>query len=342
MSKRVTLSDVAARAGVSPTAVSLVLNDRPGSRLSDDARQRIRTAAAELGYRPDPAARSLRIGKTRTIGFVSFDVSITRYASAIIRGALDQADRLEHTVLMAEAGDHRDRMVRAIDAMLDRRVDGIVMAEMGAKEIDVPRHLPRDLPVVMVNATSSDGHPSVLPDEKVAGRQVTQLLLDAGHRRIALIGVADDLRDLRRSATVGQRYDGIFEALSEAGVDPSPVVSETIWEPEVGYRSLLRMLEDGASFTGVVCLNDRLAFGVYEAARQRGLRIPEDLSVVSFDDDVIATYVRPRLTTAEIPYERMGRLAVDMLLGEAEPSHQLVPMPLRLRESVAPPRTRDS
>jgi LacI family transcriptional regulator len=100
------------------------------------------------------------------------------------------------------------------------------------------------------------------------------------------------------------------------------------------------MLDDGAS-TGVVCLNDRLAFGS-TAARQRGLRIPEDLSVVSFDDDVIATYVRPRLTTAEIPYERMGRLAVDMLLGEAEPSHQLVPMPLRLRESVAPPRTRDS
>lgn len=336
--KRVTLADVAALAGVSSTAASLVLNDRPGSRLSDDARLRIQAAAAELGYRPDPAARSLRLGKTRTIGFVSYDVTITRYAMEMVRGALDEAERLEHTVLIAETGNSPDRATKALDAMLDRRVDAVVIAQMGAKQFDVPRRLPKGLPVVLVNATSSDDHPSVLPDELVAGEQVATVLLQAGHARIALLGIDDSLRAPRASATIGSRYDGIYAALSGAGIEPVAIANGARWEPTEGY-AMMHQLLDGPLFTGVVCLNDRLAFGAYEACRERGVRIPEDLSVVSFDDDVVATYVRPRLTTAEIPYERMGRVAVKMALGELEPAHQLVPMPVKLRDSVVPPAT---
>lgn len=338
MPRRITLTDVAALAGVSPTAVSLVLNDRPGSRLSDSARDRIKAAAAELGYRPNPAARSLRMGKTSTIGFISFDVTITRYASAIIRGALDEAERLDHTVLIAEAGNKPERALRAIDAMLDRRVEGLVLAQEEAREIDVPREIPPEVPVVMVNATSSEGHASVLPDERVAGEQVTRLLIDAGHTRIGLIGVRDELRNVRRSATVGQRYAGIDAALASADLAPVAVTGGVSWEPETGYEAVRRLWLDGVDLTGLVCLNDRLAFGAIEAARELGLRIPDDLSIVSFDDDVVATYVRPALTTAQIPYETMGRIAVDMVLGDEEPSHQLVPMPLKLRHSVAPPR----
>ncbi len=338
MAKRITLNDVAALAGVSPTAVSLVLNNRPGTRLSDTARDRIKAAAAELGYRPNPAARSLRMGKSHTIGLISFDVTITRYASAILRGALDEAERLDHTVLIAEAGDTPARAVRAIDAMLDRRVEGIVMAQEAARQIDVSQRVPPELPVVMVNATSSDGHASVLPDERIAGEQVTQVLIDAGHTKIALLGVREELRDLRRSATVGLRYDGIATALRAASVEPVAVSTGRSWEPEVGYEAMLSLLREGPSFTGLVCLNDRLAFGAYEAARELGIGIPQDVSIVSFDDDVLASYVRPQLTTAEIPYETMGRIAVDMVLGDAEPTHRLVPMPLRLRDSVALPR----
>jgi LacI family transcriptional regulator len=126
VTKRPTLADVAKRSGMSVTAVSLVLNDRPGSRLSEEAKTRIRTAAQELEYRPNPAARSLRLGKTRTIGFVSDDVTITRYGSAMIRGALTEADAHDYTVLMAETAGHPQRIERAIKAMLDRRPDGLI------------------------------------------------------------------------------------------------------------------------------------------------------------------------------------------------------------------------
>src|SRR6476659_7992556 len=124
MVKRVTLADVAERAGVSKTAVSLVLNDRPGSRLSDAVVERVRAAASELNYRPNHAARSLRVGKTQIVGFISDDVAITRYASAMIRGALDAALHYEHTVLIAETGSDPGRREQAVQAMLDRQPDG--------------------------------------------------------------------------------------------------------------------------------------------------------------------------------------------------------------------------
>ena len=140
MPNRVTLADVAERAGVSKTAVSLILNDRPGSRLSEELATRVRAAAAELNYRPNPAARSLRLGKTQIVGFISDDVSITRYASAMIRGALDVAQHHDHTVLIAETGSDPERRNQAVEAILDRRPDGLVFGLMGAKEIDVPDH----------------------------------------------------------------------------------------------------------------------------------------------------------------------------------------------------------
>ena len=336
MADRVTIGDVAATAGVSATAVSLVLNDRPGTRLSDDVRNRIRAAAADLGYRPNPAARSLRMGRTSTLGFISFDVSITRYASSIIRGAVDRAEELDHTMLIGEAGGGEDRAARAIEAMLDRRVDGLVIAAERAALVDLPDGLPTDLPVVMVNAATISGHPTVLPDERVAGEQITQVLLDAGHRRIALMGVTDELRDPSRSVTVAQRYDGIDAALRAAGIEAVSSLGDTEWEPEIGYQMTLDLLA-GEPFTGLVCLNDRLAFGAYQALRERGLRIPDDVSIVSFDDDVVATYVRPTLTTAEIPYEQMGRRAVEKVLGN-DTRPELVPMPLKIRGSVTAPR----
>ena len=168
MTKRVTMADVAERAGVSKTAVSLVLNDRPGTRLSEDVADRVRAAAAELDYRPNPAARTLRKGTSQIVGFISDEVTITRYASAMIRGALDIAQQHEHTVLIAETGIDRERRDRAIQTILDQRPDGLIFALMGARQIDVPE-IPADLPVVILNGISSADHPCVLPAEFCRG-----------------------------------------------------------------------------------------------------------------------------------------------------------------------------
>ncbi|MBK8448312.1 MAG: LacI family DNA-binding transcriptional regulator [Micropruina sp.] len=334
--KRVTLADVAARAGVSPTAVSLVLNDKPGVRLSADAVQRIRAAAEQLDYRPNPAARSLRIGKTQTVAFLSDDVTVTRYASAMIRGLLDVAEQYQHTVLIAETGSNPRRVKEALRAMLDRQPDAIVFGLMGAKMIDVPR-IPADVPVVLINSTSPKGHPSVLPAEFEAGRTVAHTLLEAGHRDIAIMGYApEQAAQPRLSVTIGERYAGIFSALSDYGVVPSWLYDSFVWEPQVGYLAMQQLLASGQRPTGLICLNDRLAFGAYQAMTEQGLKVPDDISVVSFDDEVIASYLRPGLTTAAIPYEEMGRRAMEMLLSDPEPEHLLVPMPLRVRQSVRP------
>lgn len=335
MKKRPTLADVAELSGMSTTAVSLVLNNRPGSRLSDEAVQRIREAARALDYRPNPAARSLRVGKTRTIGFISADVTVTRFASGMIRGALDVADAHDHTVLIAETGSDPKKVKKALAVMLDRRADGVIFSPMGAKEIDVPE-LPFDVPVVLLNAASSQGLPSVLPAERDAGYRIASYLIEHGHRRIGMIGYSDRLRtDRRESATIGERYAGIFQALDEAGIELVARFDEWMWEPEAGYRGMNEILDSGVYLTALITLNDRLAFGAYQALAERGRSIPTDFSIVSFDDEVIASYLRPGLTTARIPYEQMGRQAMEMLLDPQRPMDQvLVPMPLVVRGSV--------
>lgn len=334
MAKRATLADVAALAGLSKTAVSLILNERPGSRLSADAVEKVRAAAAQLDYRPNPAARSLRMGKTRTIGFLSDEVTITRFASAMIRGVLDTADQHEHTVLISETGREEARTASALEAMLDRRADGIIIGLMGAKQIDVPP-VSAEVPVVLLNASSATGESSVLPDEDASGYAIGRVLLDAGHRRIVIIGDwPEAMVDPRASATVALRFAGLDRAFREAGVEPVSRVPLLPWEPALAYQAAMRMLDDGIEFTGAICLNDRIAFGLYQALQERGLRIPEDVSVASFDDDEIAAYLRPGLTTARIPYEQMGREAVDILLGGGGVEHRLVTMPVIVRESV--------
>lgn len=335
MKKRATLADVAALAGMSPTAVSLVLNERPGSRLSPEAVQRIKEAAAELNYRPNPAARSLRLGKTQTVGFISDDVTVTRYASSMIRGLIDVAEELGHTVLITETGADPKRIQNAVETMLDRRPDGLIFGQQMAREIDLPE-VPTNVPVVLINSSSSDRRACVLPAEFEAGYAVARELLDAGHRRVGLVGYDEGLHhDPRKSVTVGRRYAGIFQAIDEAGAEVVATYECADWEPQHGFTAVNGFLDAGTDLTGLICLNDRLAFGAYQALAERNLRVPDALSIVSFDDEQITDYLRPGLTTAAIPYLEMGRRAMRMVLGkEPATGTQLVPMPLQVRGSV--------
>ena len=332
MSKRPTLADVAQLSGLSITTVSMVLTNRPNTRLSLDAAERVRAAAAKLNYRPNPAARGLRMGKTRTVGFISDEVTITRYASAMIRGLLEEAEVRDHTVLISESGRRQDRILQAMELMIDRQADGIVFGLMGAKCIELPE-LSTDVPIVTTNATTTAGHPCVLPDEYSAGHNALRHLVERGHRRIAFIGRSESLLNLDISATVGARYAGMDDAMAEAGLTFAHQVAGSIWEPDLGYRGMLEII-DAASVTAVVTANDRVAFGVYQAAAERGLRIPADVSVISFDDEYLASYLRPQLTTMQIPYLEMGRLAMDLVLDGDPPAQTLVPMPLQERGSV--------
>jgi len=332
--RRPTLSDVAERAGMSKSAVSMILNDRPGSRLSAEAAERVRAAASELGYRPNPAAQSLRLGKTRSIGFISDQVTITRFASAMVRGTLRAARELDHTVLIAETGDDPTQLAAAFDELIDRRVDGVIVGLMAARMVDVPV-APRGIPVVIVNGRTPDDLPSVLPDEYAAGHAMASVLLDAGHVRVGFIGdIPHVAADPRRSVTIARRLQGIRDAFAERGVSgPAEVVVEN-WMTAVGFAHTPQMLDAHPDLTAIIAATDGVAFGIYQALNERGLRIPHDISVVSFDDEDLAELVRPGLTTARLPYEQMARVGVEMLLGERDLAHELLPMPLIVRDSV--------
>lgn len=316
---------------MSKTAVSLILNDRPGSRLSQEATDRVKAAAAQLGYKPNPAAQSLRLGRTRSIGFVSDEVTLTRYASGMIKGVLDTARELDHTVLMAETAGDLAAVGDAMDSMLDRHVDGLIVGLMGAKRVDVPAP-PAGLPLVVVNGQTPSGMPCILPDEYAAGHVVASELVRAGHRKIGVIGRLPE-HDFHTSVTIGDRFAGIFEVFARARI--TPVVADVEgWSPTIGFDAATSMMQANPELTALIAGNDNVAFGIYQALSELGVRIPEQVSVISFDDEELAGYLRPGLTTAGLPYEQMARLGVEMILGERPLTDIKVPMTLMRRESV--------
>jgi LacI family transcriptional regulator len=338
---RATLADVARLAGLSKTTASMVLNGREGTRLSADAHRRVFAAAAELGYRPNVAARSLRTQKSSTFAFISDIVATTRFAGDMIRGALDAAREHDHVLLIAETQGDESFEKHAIDTMLDRQVDGVVYAAMATRQLTVPAAL-LTRPTVLLNAASTPGVPCVLPDDEQAGHAVADALIEAGHRdRIALIG-RNRLKesDPEVSLAAHARLIGIEQALGAAGTRLRATVSCQDWLPEHGYAAMRSLLRKPARPSAVICMNDRLAFGAYQAIAEAGLAIPQDVSVVSFDDDAIAAWLRPGLSTAALPHEQMGRRAVELLLAGSAADRCLMPMPLRRRGSIAAPAER--
>lgn len=313
----------------------MILNGRPNTRLSPDAHARVHAAAAELGYRPNVAAQGLRTDRTHTLGFISDVVATTKFASGLIKGALEAAEEAGHVVLVLETGGEPARERAAIDAVLDRQVDDITFATMRARELSIPG-LPASTRAVLLNATNSRYPTAVLPDEEQGGRTAVKLLVESGHRDgIVLLGQNDEVeRDLFRSATIAKRVLGIRDEMTRQGLKFLSEESCWDWEPSFGHETTTRLLERRTGVKALLCMNDRLAFGAYQALTERGPNVPSDISLVSFDDDEIASYLRPGLTTIGLPHIEMGRRAVQLLLGHDEPGHVLVPMPVIVRGSI--------
>jgi LacI family transcriptional regulator, galactose operon repressor len=344
-SKRVTLAEVARSAGVSQTAASFVLSGRREEmRISADVEARVLRAARRTGYRPNIVSRSLRTGTTHTIGFISDTVATTPFAGHLIWGALDAARERGHLLFTGETEGDPELERQLIEAMHDRRVDGIILASMYTRKVTVPKAL-QDGPAVLLNALPSRRSiiPSVLPDEIEAGRTAARVLLDAGHTQdIYLIGAGPQANRVPKDSLAAvERLQGIKEALSAAGVKIAGAMACSDWQPELGYGATRRLLEKTRP-AALICFNDRLAFGAYQALAEAALTVPADVSVVSFDDDVLATWVKPQLTTVALPHYELGRAAIELLLDRKQaqsphghhPRIKRIAMPLRERESV--------
>ena len=335
--KRVTLADVARLAGLSTTAASMIMTGRPDTRLSADAHAKVHAAAASLGYRPNVAARSLRTDTSRSIALISDYVATTRFASGLIRGALAAAGDAKHVMLVLETGGEPAREIEAVEAALDRQVDGIIFAAMRAREVFVP-DIAITLPTVMLNGTSARFPLAVLPDEYVGGRTAVRLLAEAGLTGdIVLLGHnAEAEAGLFRSESISRRLAGIRDEMAARQLSFAAERSCWNWEPANGYDLVKELLQQGTP-RALLCLNDRLAFGAYQALGEAGLRIPEDVALVSFDNDELASYLRPGLTTIELPHELMGRRAVELLLLRQTTGETLVPMSPVIRGSLPAP-----
>ncbi len=340
---RITLADVARSAGVSQTAASFVLSGRREEmRISAAVEARVRKAVRETGYRPNIISRSLRTGTSNTIGFVSDTVATTAFAGHLIWGALDAAREKGLLLFIGETEGDRDLEQQLIESMHDRGVDGIVLASMYTRKLAVPGAL-ADGPAVLLNAIPANRStiPAVVPDEVEAGRTVARVLLEAGHRdAIGLIGAAPPNRVPKDSLAAIQRLQGITESLREVGAAVAAAISCPDWQPEIGYEATHRLLRKTTP-SALICFNDRLALGAYQALADAGLCVPNDVSVVSFDDDLMASWVRPKLTTVALPHYELGRVAINVLLDEdlqsgtnGEPVIRRIPMPLRSRDSV--------
>jgi LacI family transcriptional regulator len=346
MGRNVSIRDVASAAGVSVTTVSHVLNNTIGARVSDETRERVSTVAARLGYAPNKLARGLRLQRTQILALLSDQIATTPHAGRIILGAQEAASAKGWVVMLLNSGGDPDLEDREINALVQHQVDGVLYATMYHRQVAVPDRL-AGIPVVLLDASSTDPrYPSVVPDEVGGGRAAVQELVAAGHRRIGFTTNVDDI-----PATHG-RLVGYRQALADAGIpfNPDLIVAEESDTPG-GYRAALQLLRRPDRPTGLFCFNDRMAMGAYRAAHELGLRIPDDVSVVGFDNqELIADGLYPGLTTVALPHYEMGAWAVNTMIdmldetkrarrGRRKPSQTTMECPIVRRDSVAAPAT---
>jgi LacI family transcriptional regulator len=338
---RVTIADVAALAGVSTTAVSLTLNNREATRLSADVVQRVRAAATELGYRPNLTARALSTRRTHALGFVSDFLTRQRLESDLLRGALNEARQRGLVTIVAETYGSPEAAAEICANLIDRQVDGLIFAYTESRLVSLPTERAQT-PTVVLNALPDQEVPFILPDESEGARRLVRALIDQAHpQRIAVLGDAPDAVHRRPMfPTVRRRLDAIWAVLSERDSLPVIAIPCEGWEVEEGYQAAQELLATGIDFDAIICLNDRIAASAYRALRQAGLRIPQDVSVVSFDDAEFAQYLDPPLTTLALPFQEMATLAIQLVTDTTSaPGEHLVTMPLQLRASVRQVRT---
>lgn len=329
MAKRArTIADVAKVAGVSTATVSRALN---GGTVSDQAREAVDDAVARLHYRRNDLARGLVTGRTGVIGVLIPDVIGPLYAQ-MARGIEDVLEPLGMHYMMVTDNRDLDQEAQAIELLLARQIDALVLIGSGLGAGRLRALLPDGTPTVMVQREidAQDGLPTVEIDNAAGIHSAVDHLVRWGHTRIAHVG------GLRRDAA--ERAVAFRDAVRHHGLEPGAFVESDSTE-EGGIGAAEALLAGGEPVTAVVCSNDRLAAGAYHAFKRHGLRLPDDLSVVGFDDLPWSPYLDPPLTTVRQPAREMGRVAARQVVrgleGQGGAERTRIPAELVCRASVA-------
>ena len=333
--RRYTIQDVAKEARVGVGTVSRVLNDDPN--VKTKTREHVQAVIERVGYQPSFTARSLRTQKSNTIGFISDAVATTPFAVNLIKGAQDAA--LEHgKLLLIVDADHKPHTrERALEHMLKRNVEGVVYAAMFHQEVNLSKAF-KALPTVLVDCYSKDkSFPSSAPDEFQGGYDAAYELIRHGHKRIAII--LGTRLDSPYPAMQG-RYKGYEKALRDAGLPlRKTLVRVGDGDSKSSFDRTIELMKLAKPPTAIFCCTDRMALGTYDALKSLGMNIPNDVSIVGFDNqDVIAEQLYPPLSTMALPHEEMGRWAIEMLLRDKlEPNQHVFPCPFIERASIKRP-----
>jgi DNA-binding LacI/PurR family transcriptional regulator len=326
---RVTSVDVARRAGVSQSTVSLVFSGKGAGRVSEATQERVRRCARELGYRPNVAAQALRLGSSRAVALLVPDAT-NPFFSRVLRGAQRAAQAAGYTVALVDTANDRRWEAQSFEALRAGPVDGYLLFEVSA-----PEAMGSDQHAVLME-TEAPGRPSVRFDAEGGAAAAFEHLLELGHRRIGHLAAAFD------APTFHLREMARRRVLAAAGLelDSQPRVLTAI-DIDAARDAAGPLLDEGP--TAVFCDDDLIAAGLYLAVRERGLRIPADLSVIGFDDMDFARVLDPPLTTVALDAEQLGASAFELLEARmagrrAKRRRVVLPAELLVRGSTGPPR----
>jgi LacI family transcriptional regulator len=311
--KDATIKDIARRAGVSYATVSRALNGKYGVRPS--TRDLVLTVARRLGYRPNALARGLVTRRTTTIGLIVPDIT-NPFFPEVAEGVEEAARQAGYAVLLCNSNWQKVSERQYVTLLAARRVEGIIIAPISRADEPVGDGVPATLPVVYVSsAPRTTTRSYVVIDNVRGGFLATRHLLDAGRAPVAFIG--------SRESSDDERLEGYRRALAEHGVAyEERFVRLGDMRQASGYRLFREMIERGHRPRSVFAENDLMALGCMQAAREGGLRVPEDIAIVGFDDIPFASFPEVQLTTVRQPTSDMGRMAVEILLARAPGRHE--------------------
>ncbi len=313
MKKRVTAKEVAELAGISRTTVSFVLNNVPGMRISEETRQRVQEAARRLNYHPDATARRMVSGKTQVIGFVLSQNPDQAFEDHFLPQVLSGLSRLSNSLgyhTLFEPVPPEDKTGAYIRLIRERHVDGIILSGPRFDDQELLKIHQEGEHVVLLGQLPGTGIPFIDVDNLGGARTATQHLIDLQHRRIALITNASPAYTASTD-----RLEGYRLALQEAGIDyDASLVRYGNFTTQSGAKAMYELLDRSPLPTAVFVASDTVALGALQALRQRGMRVPDDMAVIGFDDIPLAEFIDPPLSTIHLPAYGLGWGAADLLI----------------------------
>lgn len=329
-SPRITMKDIALKAGVSQSTVSFVLNGQENMRISEETRKRVTDAVAELGYRPRGAGRPPKDAGVRVIGLMLDEIATSPFAAISIEGVQETAWKENVVVEVVMTGGDKEYEASVLRKWAADRVEGVVYGSILTREVTPPDTLAKHR-AVLLNCYEAQGRiPSVVPAERRGGEAATRVLIEAGHRKIAFITGENWME------ASDQRLEGYERALRQANipVDPNLIV-EGNFLPSGGRSATLRLLDGPVRPDAIFCANDLMAVGCYEALKERGEQVGETMAVMGYDDQEIAQHLSPALSTVLLPHREMGSWCAQVLLSQSENQKDQVRMecPVVVRQS---------